>query len=275
MPRFSLYDNPSMGGTPLSVISASYPQTLDQFYGMGNYPAEWNQTGMRWGDVVASLEIITLAHLGYDLHGTDALHFAKMGVEIAVDYFYGEYTEREEYKESMRRSVDNEFLMWSGLFHDGLFLATLMQDMASAKKLCSWVAPWLPFDDSEYNFSKQAIAYLKLLAAVVDERRDDIAPLSKEIDQARPKRWKYLRDGILAINQMDATAFAESMHLFLKHYLKSDLGKEYVTCWVSLDASTLWNLAIVKNLQLPDLDERSAALIVTRDTLTEQNTGAD
>ncbi len=224
---------------------------------------------MRWSDVSKCLEIVTLAHLGYSLRDTNSGAFAIAGARIAVDYFYGDYLSLDDWSEEMRRSQDNDFLLWSGVFRDGLFLATLVHAQEDSRKLCQWVAPWLPYDESEYDFSRQGVAYLKLLAAVVDERTDEMESLSTEIDKTRTKRWKLLRDALLAIQNQDATSFGENISTFLQHYLKAELGRQFVSDWVSLDASTLWNLAIDRRMAMPDLDDRAAALIVTQDTITD------
>lgn len=268
MKPYELLGATEFNGRSFAEHAEAMARQRERIFGLGNYPVHMNHTGMRWGDVASNLQIVVLTHLGYTQVGGGATAAARQAASIAVDFFYGDYQQAPEWAEYREKREDNDYLEWSGVFRDGLFLATVVHAQEEARKLCQWVTPMLPYDESEHEFSRQGVAYLKLLAAVVDEREGEIGPLCAEIDKTRTKRWKMLRDALLAIQNQDSGSFDENISAFLQHFLKAELGRQYVSDWVSLDASTLWNLALDRSMAMPELDDRAAALIVTQDTIT-------
>ncbi|WP_339684913.1 hypothetical protein [Gimesia maris] len=213
--------------------------------------------------------LMTMYHLQYDMPSDLILSdYINECVDIGVEYFCGELPEDEEDRLEVIKAPDNEDLVWIDPFSQGLFCALLLNREQEIEKLCSWVEADLYLDGGLSDMEEHShYLYMSIAAELRSAPMPGIEDKEAAIEQCRKKRSKLLYSVWQAVRNKDQVAFNKAFEESLKHYEKYDLGKEYATDWIAQNQSLLWLLAERNGLSFPELPEKLAAMVVTRETL--------
>lgn len=194
---------------------------------------------------------------------------AQIGSGICVDYLTSTWWQRfPEAKNQVRKKRGNSDLEWFQMFRQGMIFASLVNERGALEALGNWTEPWLELDS--YPYSPDPL-YGKLYLLVARHYRSarawDANPLQEELKKSRkkgPKLLYQLWEAVLAKDQQEFGRFvSESVQQFEK-----TLGeiRSYEDS-LDLDTSMIVALARQEGLQLPKLEARLAARLMTTESL--------
>ena len=126
-----------------------------KFLGVGNYPPDLNQVGVRCRDASVAADVAVFKHFGFAVEASEVARYAEAAKDVCHDYFYGDYLNDEPQASMQRKAADNEDLSWFEMYRLGLLFAFLSKDEDRLQSMVEWIEPWLPFDESSYLLTPQ------------------------------------------------------------------------------------------------------------------------
>lgn len=222
--------------------------------------------------VTECVDVVAYTNLGAAFDPDSVLLCCERGVDQAIEAFYGEWMNREEYfekRESRDLSIPpvlsrKEEYSWYDGNRCGITLALLIGRDNDAKRIASWAVADLIYDEGLQDYSQGDNDYHVVMSSYVADQPDDRVPkLEEAIRNGRKPRPKLLLATLDAIRQRDAAAYQAGLKDYLKRYVKVELKKSMGIDFLALDAVILWHLADRAGLEHPVLPPMSRAVLTT------------
>lgn len=236
---------------------------VNDYRGMANYPKEWSASGIREDEVFTSLSLAVLQHLGFSTPAWLPERINE-GFNAALDYFFGTWHRHLD----PRDYGPNE--KWFQTFSRGLFLGLLTERWEDVAKLCSFARSDLPAeylgDEIEWEGT---LVYLSIAADLRPEPLDGLEDVEAKINKCKRKRPRLLFKAWEAARARDQAAFNKAIKESLKHFDGSYFAPRLHSMidWIAEHQTVIVLAAMRLGLKFPDLPERLAAMIVTRESL--------
>jgi hypothetical protein len=239
-----------------------------RFRGLGNYTVPDGQVVHRERDTGIVFKSLVGKHLGVDYQSVEEIaQLLVAGIEISVDYFYGDYLLDPKWAEQMSKQPDNEYLSWLEVFQNGSLFCLLGNDDENLRRLAQWVEPSLPPNETPYLYSVQDNSYQKLLAEFLATGTTTSKQLRSDVENSRKRRPKLLLSCLDAIEAKDEMQFSKHFKSYLNHFLKSEFYDGGLPCYASIQGTILWHVAARNGINVSDLSEKQHATIITRESL--------
>jgi hypothetical protein len=245
----------------------------DEFRGVGKYPADWNQQGLRSDDLWMALSLGVMKHLEYPTSPGVERRIHE-GVDVAIDYFFGTWWKESDMYGTMldKRRPDRD-LIWFTPFSCGLLLALLSDRMEDAAKLCSWVEPGLKPEYLGGELEDEVCGlYMCMASRLLSERLEGIDDIEESIKKCRARRPRLLYNAWRAASIGDQTAFNKGFKDSMQHFAKKYHEAQMVTDWIAQHQSVIWLIAKKQGLTFPPLSEKLAAMVISRESLGFEGT---
>jgi hypothetical protein len=221
-------------------------------------------------------ELRTYYYLAETRHLEYPIPFAEIGASLdslsqqAVNYFFGDWREKCWHVETngyIKKSQCRKKLGWIDELRLGLWGALIARRKPDLKQLAIYVDTDLPTDEGARDRTADDNRFFIVLARLI--RNGSLASSAKLIStlqKSRQRRPKMLLECLTAIADGNAEKLGSSLEKYMKFFksMELDLNVSIVT---SLEGSILWNLAEIRGLAPPKLDESLMDLIVTRESL--------
>lgn len=233
-------------------------------------PGRVGQSQIRQLRIGITADAVVFQHLQYsdvpDLRG-----LMSTGIEMCIEYFWGDWWKNvgnEEDAIALDKSRSDRSLQWTGPFGYGVFLAGLLQDWDSAKRIASWVDDLVVNDVVSNPESYCGVANYLLVAEHLRGVRfiehDKIVDLVQKSDSNASKLYHaMLMDAISG----DQRGWSESLPAVIKLFLKKEAAPGPLSRNVSIFASLIALVGERNGLQWPKMPPKLDAAIVRRNTV--------
>ena len=216
-----------------------------------------------------SFDIMCYKHLEF-AKAITPVSYMQQGVDAALEYFFGNWWQEGTGHEGLSESEKNRELHWIEPFVHGMLFILLLQRWDDLSKLCYWLHADIEIEDTT-DFEKEVLLFFKLVASsLLPEPLAGLDEIRSSIERCRLKRPKLLLKIWDAIEAMVQSAYEQSMDESLTLYLESVesyIKKGLFQFCVAEFQSVLCLIALKKGLAFPKLPKKSAAALVTRETL--------
>lgn len=239
-----------------------------RFRGLDGYPDGWSPLLCREGDLMASLDMITMAHLGFDIP-VSVQQRLNEGFDVAVDYFVGEWWKDDETsKQRMDKTSDEFEPCWFNAFSTGLLLGLLSQRWDDVARICDWVDAELNTEYLGDDIEEQLVHLYKSIAAGLrDKPMRGIEQLEAKIKKSRKLRPKLLFQAWDAARNKNQAAFDETFIKSLEHFASTEGTGVIATDWVAPHHSVVGLAARRYGMKWPELPPKLEAVLLSPESL--------
>ena len=209
-----------------------------------------------------------LQHLEADHPFASIKQFVADGVQIALDYFWGDWRDSLYYcGETIGREECRRKLQWIDTYSEGLLLSLLLNGGDATEKLTGWPGADLA-DKDEVGYKPEDAYYHVLLAHII--RGIEPAEYSTLVDRirnSRRRRAKLLLKAALDMAAGEEQEFFNSLKSYLQYFLKSEFDPTVFVRLVSIEGSILWNYAKLRGRVIESFGQSLQDLIVTPESI--------
>jgi hypothetical protein len=212
----------------------------------------------------------------------DVLFFIEKGIEWTIEFFYGDWREgyqEFDYEKPMPQEYWRYNMRWNPCFRHGLLFALLAQDKKPLLRIAEWIENDLYYDKDSY--SAQEIAFQLIIAYYIRGKLPNDYSEQVDLINKSHKRFPKICLAVFdAIIGQDTSNFGKSISKLVNWHIKNLIQKypdkphrgvlnpvelryrpENI---ISLEASWLWNIAIISGMEMPtNLSEEVMDRIVT------------
>lgn len=227
-----------------------------------------------WGrtmDLLTYFIAVEMRHLQFpNRFGDPEPHLISMS-KLAVDYFFGNWREHF-WNDDSRRHVDaakcRKKLYWFYELGHGLWSSLLGRQEKELRQLVQYPETDLKPDQvAMLRRSEDDHHFLIVLARFIrDGSLSKSARLVGTVQKSRQRRPRMLLDCLTAIADENVENLGKALKTFMAFYKAMELDT-HTSSITSVDGSILWNLAELRGLAPPRLEESLMDLIVTRESL--------
>jgi hypothetical protein len=197
------------------------------------------------------------------------------GVDVAIDYFFGPWLKEPlpGFATADKHDLDRrEYLHWFDAFSVGLLLAMLAGRWDDVARLCGWVEVDMTPDWVNDELQPAgAQVYITIASGLRPEPMSGIAELEANIARSRTKRPRLLLAAWQAARAGDQRAFNDAIGKCLKHFDKWYVANinepRAIPDWIAQHESVICLAARRLGIQVPELPERLAAMLISRESL--------
>lgn len=213
------------------------------------------------------LGFVLLHHYGRADGFPSANQAARRGVELGRELFFGEWRNHFAIFEgpAWNNQECRERIGWYNTFRESLCCALLLNDLAAAGELSQY--PGSDAYQSEVEAPRrQHEFYLVLAGFLRGEVTNELQESWQSLKRSPQTRLKQMAQTLEFIENGDSDATLLSIKKLCAHYRthRDDIRAFYAG--ISLDASILWNLAKLRNLQVDSLAVDEQDFVVTPST---------
>jgi hypothetical protein len=215
-------------------------------------------------NLLDQLGFLLLHHYGRAEGFPTANQAARRGVELGRELFFGEWRNQFAIFEgpAWNNRDCRERLGWYDTFRGSLCCALLLSDLAAVRELSQYPGPDARQSEVEAT-RRQHEFYLVLAGVLRGEVTNELQESWKSLKRAPQTRLKQTAQALEFIENGDSDATLLSIKKLCAHYRthRDDIRAFYAA--ISLDASILWNLAKLRNLQVDNLTVDEQDVVVT------------
>lgn len=209
-------------------------------------------------DACFLLQIALHFHFGIVVPDEGTKPLLIRGAVFAKEYFFGEWRlERDDSPAELRQE-----LTWIPGLKVGWMSALLVDDMATVSHLATY--PEVDCLQDDWEFPKAYQLYWIVLGYEVLGKEKDA------METVLPKRMgrftKLLINCLWPLHARDSVAFGAALKKYLDGYLAAET-EWFIDRVVSIDASILYNLARLRGMELPELDQAYGDVLVTPESM--------
>lgn len=246
---------------------ADWRDKYSEFYGIGNYPPKKHAGGCRAWDILHTLGLVGLHHLG--LIALDSPETVmNRGFDVVVDYFCGDWWQSMPKDEwGLDKKKGREDMHWIASFTEGLLIGLLSERWDDAARVCGWVEPDLEHEYYPEYEEELVLLYKSLAAGLRPEPMSGLDRLEKKIMKCRTVRPKLLFQAWNAARSGNQSDFDKFLMKSLTHFLDNIEPNSIPLDWVALHSSTVCAAGRRLGMKFPELPPRLEAALMTRESL--------
>jgi len=230
--------------------------------------ADGTETGAD-ADLHFILSLLAFAHLGYPCP-FDTRQVLDMGVALSIHFIRGRWVKAHpDLARTIDKRPDNPELEWFDAYRQGLLVILLSDRDAELGELADWPESWIETDRSVCRVDP---LYAKLYLLVANPLRTEPFPNVEELRSmfrgTRKKELKLLYGTWEAVLARDQAAFAQGIVASVLQWERSYDGYcAHPKNCIAEDGSTILAAGRRLGMQMPQLEPRVAARLLTRESI--------
>lgn len=241
-----------------------------RFRGTGAYRGIKSIQAARSDDLNSVVGLVSLRHLGCDI-STEPRNFLDAGVDVAVDYFCGNWWKNDRAAASaLNKAAKNRSLIWFGEFINGLLLALLSERWKDVETICEWVDADLEADEADPDDEQEDElpgVYKSLASGLRKRPMPGLEEVESQIRKTRKERPKHLFAAWDAARNQDQQAFQTAIAKSLDHFEKKYGRGPVAEDWIAKHQSIVIMAARRLGLKPPHLTERQQARVICPESI--------
>jgi hypothetical protein len=235
-----------------------------------------SKDGWLQDDIKQIFNALLLCHFEIPNFKKTSNFFIKIGIEWTIEFFYGEW--REKYREFENEKYWRYYLYWETCFRYGLLFSLLAQDKEPLLRIAEWIENDLYYDKDSY--SAQEMAFQLIIAYYIRGKSpNDYSEQVDLINKSHKRFPKMCLTVFDAVINQDTSNFEKSISKLVNWHIKNLIQKYpdkphrgvlnpvefryHPENMISLEASWLWNIALISGMKMPELPEEVMDRIVT------------
>ncbi len=237
---------------------------------------DYDQSFVRWQAITLRVHVALFSHFGVDHVYVPTSEYVRLGIDGAIDFFFGDWRDGFEIFPGKALTVDQcrKEISWFDPLRGGLVLALLMDDEESAKTICEY--PGADAVQQEIDGATEDHEFFLLLAGYLrGASLDELKASSDVIESGRRRRPKHWLNILRAIDNGQVEEVTKALKQYLTYFRQTEQNAEYFIEAISLDASILWNLARIRGLEIAELSVEDWDVVMTPEScgLAETHAG--